>query len=286
PEPAESKFCLTVKHKAYRVQKYIGYYWAYLGPEPAPLIPKYDVWARTDGQRSLTVQSMLDCNWFQVMENTVDPAHLQILHQNSGTQSNAGSGNSTRGHTDDVEDFEFYEVPYGIIKKRSYKNGIVDEHPLIFPNILRNANRTQIRVPIDDTHTRIFSVRFDPGEPANDRDDPPYQFAKSYKNPPDALHPFTRFRMDMVLAQDFMAWETQGPIADRSKERLATSDRGIIMFREMMKREIEKVQRGEDPKGVIRDPAQDTIIDTKLDHSIQVIQMRMSGQGPARAATQ
>jgi len=48
-EPADSKFCLTVKHKAYPVQKLAGLYWAYFGPQPAPAMPKYDVSARTDG---------------------------------------------------------------------------------------------------------------------------------------------------------------------------------------------------------------------------------------------
>src|SRR5919198_5465836 len=40
-EPADSKFHLTVKTKAYPVQKLCGLYWAYLGPQPAPVIPKY-----------------------------------------------------------------------------------------------------------------------------------------------------------------------------------------------------------------------------------------------------
>src|SRR6266508_4233065 len=50
-EPADSKFYLTVKAKAYPVQKFIGMYWAYLGPLPAPEIPRYDVWVRQDGVR-------------------------------------------------------------------------------------------------------------------------------------------------------------------------------------------------------------------------------------------
>lgn len=65
-----------------------------------------------------------------------------------------------------------------------------------------------------------------------------------------------------------MSWETQGPLADRTKERLATSDRGVVMLREMMKREIEKVRSALDPIGVIRDPSQNTIIDTKLMESL------------------
>src|SRR5438309_1146851 len=80
-----------------------------------------------EGVRKVDVYPRLDCNWFQAMENSVDPAHLQILHQNSGGRS---ATNTTRGSTDDVASFDFYEVPYGIIKKRTYKNGIVDEHPL------------------------------------------------------------------------------------------------------------------------------------------------------------
>jgi 5,5'-dehydrodivanillate O-demethylase len=270
-EPPESKFCLTVKHKAYPVQRFIGLYWTYMGPGAAPLLPKYDVWARQDGHRKIFIQPQLDCNWFQAMENSVDPAHLQILHQNT-----AGRGrlvtNTTRGLTDDVAKFEFLELAYGIMKRRTYQNGMIDEHPLIFPNILRQGNCTQIRVPIDDTHTKIYFVRFFPNEDGNLTDkeeDPPVEYVKPYKNPPDALHPFTRFRMDEVQAQDHMAWETQGPIADRTSERLTSSDRGVVMLRQITMREIKRVQEGLDPMGTIRDPEQHVMIDTKLLESIE-----------------
>ena len=104
------------------------------------------------------------------------------------------------------------------MKRRTYKNGMIDEHPVIFPNILRQGNVGQIRVPMDDTHTKIYFVRFYPTESGEivENDEPPVEYLKSYKNPPDALHPFTRFRMDAVQAQDHMAWETQGPICDRT----------------------------------------------------------------------
>lgn len=270
-EPAESKFHLTVKVKSYPVQKFVGLYWTYMGPEPVPFIPKYDVWVRKDGRRRLIVQPQLDCNWFQAMENSVDPSHLQILHQSLIARNPIT--NQTRGLTDTVAKFEFIEVPYGIIKKRTYKTGAVDQHPLIFPNILRQANATQIRVPMDDTHTKIFFVRFDPSEDGSiveEEGDPPVEYVKPYKNPPDALHPFTRFDISKeVQAQDHMAWETLGPISDRTDERLGTADGGIVILREMMFKEIEKVQKGLDPKGVIRDPAQDKMIDTMLGESLR-----------------
>ena len=60
-----------------------------------------------------------------------------------------------------------------------------------------------------------------------------------------------------------MAWETQGPIADRGTEHLSYSDRGVYMLRELMKEQIERVRQGLDPMGIIRDPKHD-MIDTNL----------------------
>jgi 5,5'-dehydrodivanillate O-demethylase len=277
-EPCESKFHLTVKQRSYPVQKLVGLYWAYLGPEPLPLIPNFDIWFRKDGKRKIFIQPQLDCNWFQAMENSMDPAHLQILHQDTAGRGRAIQ-NSTRGLTDDVAEFEFYEVPYGFMKRRTYKNGMLDEHPVIFPNILRQGNVGQIRVPMDDTHTKIYFVRFFPNEDGSmaENDEPPVEYIKPYKNPPDALHPYTKFRMDSVQPQDHMAWETQGPIADRTHERLTSSDRGIVLLREVMMREMKKVQQGLDPMGVIRDAAQNPMVDTHLMESIaQVTQTRAS----------
>jgi 5,5'-dehydrodivanillate O-demethylase len=268
-EPVESKFRLTVKHKAYPVQKFVGLYWAYLGPLPAPVIPKYDVWARKDGRRWIRALPRLDCNWFQAMENSVDTSHLHILHQELITRGLTVRG-TTRGTIDDLEKFEFHEVPYGIMKKRSFRDGDMEEHPLIFPNILRQANRTQIRVPIDDTHTWVVYVHFVPTAEGSmvEEEEVSVEYKAPFKSPPDALHPFTRFRMDEVDAQDFMAWETQGPIMDRTRERLATSDYGLVMLRELVKREIEKVRQGLDPINVIRDPDH-PMIDTKLEESLE-----------------
>lgn len=271
-EPEGSKFHLTVRHKAYPLQRFLGMYWTYMGPAPAPLIPRYDLWVRKDGRRSIMVQPQLDCNWFQAMENSVDPSHLQVLHQSLIARGRQIQ-NTTRGLTDDVAQFDFYEFPNGIMKRRTYKNGQIDEHPLIFPNILRQARNTQIRTPIDDTHTRIFFVHFEETEDGSiveeNEDTLPVEYIKPYKNPPDALHPVARFRLDAVQAQDHMAWETQGPIADRTNERLGTADHGIVMLREMTLREIKKVQAGQDPKGVVRDPAQNEMIDTRLAQSLQ-----------------
>src|SRR5215204_1896762 len=59
-EPEGSKFHLTVKVRAYPVKEFIGMYWAYLGPLPAPEIPRYDVFVRQDGRRRILLLPPLD----------------------------------------------------------------------------------------------------------------------------------------------------------------------------------------------------------------------------------
>src|SRR5439155_17097292 len=65
--------------------------------------------------------------------------------------------------------------------------------------------------------------------------------------------------------------ETQGPIADRTNERLTSSDRGVILLREVMFRELKKVRQGQDPMGIVRDAANNPFIDTHLLESIAQI---------------
>jgi 5,5'-dehydrodivanillate O-demethylase len=60
-----------------------------------------------------------------------------------------------------------------------------------------------------------------------------------------------------------MAWETQGAIPDRTKEHLSYSDRGVVLLRKLIDEQITRVEQGEDPMGVIRDPDH-AMIDTNL----------------------
>ena len=261
----------SVKAKTYPVQIYLGLIWTYMGPLPAPVMTHYDSLFREDVHRYIVVHPVLDCNWFQAMENSVDPAHLQILHQWYPGKPGRVPESTTRGFTDDVETFEFYHTGYGIMKKRTYKNGRVDEHPLIFPNILRQGASTQFRTPIDDTHTihiHVFCKSAQDGDDMSDAFDPPVTYMEPYKEPADGLHPFTHFKMHHVIPQDHMAWETQGPIADRSIENLSFSDRGVAFLRKVAREEIAKVQRGEDPISVSRDPDH-PIINTNLEDGME-----------------
>jgi 5,5'-dehydrodivanillate O-demethylase len=55
------------------------------------------------------------------------------------------------------------------------------------------------------------------------------------------------------MNQDFIAWVGQGTIADRTREHLGESDRGVILMRKKMFEQLEVVKNGGDPLGTIRD---------------------------------
>lgn len=255
----------TVKTTAYPVQKFVGFYWTYMGPLPAPVIPKYDIFMRRDGRFKITQYPRLDCNWFVSAENGVDSTHLQLLHQvppNAKTKP----ADSTRGYIDDVLSSEYYATNYGIMKKRTYHGGTTDEHPLIFPLWLRTRNSLWMRTPIDDEHTNHWTFAFSKGAPSDEIE---IEYLPPFKDPPDAVHPEAKFqnlpRHGWPLSEDVVMWETQGVIADRTQEHLGASDKGIAMLRKMMFDEIERVKRGEDPLGVFRD---DQVIETNFEKSI------------------
>src|SRR5205807_1689815 len=78
-EDPESTFKDRIQIKAYPVQEVRGMIMAYLGPQPAPLIPQWDLFVWDDVMRDIG-WGVIPCNWLQIMENSLDPVHVEWLH--------------------------------------------------------------------------------------------------------------------------------------------------------------------------------------------------------------
>ena len=257
-----------IKQPAYHARKYAGLYWAYMGPDPVPEIPKWDVLERKDGRLEINVYQPIDCNWLQSIENSADPDHRQILHQEYvGSPKGREPAQTTRGRIDDIWGNDLVELWYGgIMKVRHFKNGLKDQHPLILPTILRQGQGLQLRQPIDDYTIWEIRVNFKPnkdGSLREDDDDVVVNYIEPHKVPGYGLRARPSYLMDRVAFQDYMCWETMGAISDRTIENLGASDECLVMFRNMVKANIMKTLEGEDPVGVFRDPDHE-MIDTKL----------------------
>ena len=257
-EPAQSPLKTTLRQPAYPVIKVRGILFAYLGPSPVPLFPPWDVVVREEGTHEVDVHPVIDANWLQVQETNADPAHNSFLHYQWGY---------VLGVRDKWEfqpmEFDFEICDWGLIKDRRLADGSRDDARLaIFPNLLGPSwenGRVLIywRTPVDDTHTQTFGLRFHPsadGRAVHQEGDPPVNYV-SLKDDDGYFH------MRSNPSQDSMAWETQGALRDRTLEHLGVSDRGVIMWRRLLKEQIEKVKRGEDPMGVVREEDEYPIIE-------------------------
>jgi 5,5'-dehydrodivanillate O-demethylase len=263
-QPFESKESNTkdeVRHPAYSVEELAGLLFAYMGPpEKKPLLPRWDVLVREDGTREIQVHPVLNCNWLQAQENTPDLVHGYFLHAHQFQVRNMSDG-AYRNR--EIEKIEFDEFDWGMKQRRIYVDrgpGAVSAYPMIFPNIMRlnEAAREVIhwRVPLDDTHTRIFWIGLTPsrdGQKVAQPERPPVTYIDYKKD--------GEFLMTTFPSQDAMAWESQGPVFDRTRETLGRSDAGIVKFRKMLKEQIRLVERGGEPIALVRDPAQNRVIE-------------------------
>jgi 5,5'-dehydrodivanillate O-demethylase oxygenase subunit len=268
-EPAESTFKERVRQPAYQVQELAGIVFAYLGPEPAPLLPRYDVLVREDGVRSMSAR-VIHCNYLQMVENSVDQHHFKWLHRTPKTRSW-----SEEKLTSEITDFgirdtftrrvggEYFRTISLFLMPNMNKVGyhLPEDHPAAFAATHEGYEALRWRVPVDDTAAMHFTVYFAPlidGKPAAKLPED-----KQEEGLADSIP--GKYRWDEETGwisrgdQDRCAQESQGPIFDRTGEHLGVSDEGVILLRRLYKQCIDAVKHGQDPVGIIRDPAKNEI---------------------------
>ena len=278
-EPPDSTYKERLKQKAYRLEELAGMLFAYLGPEPAPLLPRWDVMVREDGVRALAGRVM-HCNFLQAVENSVDQHHFKWLHRTPKTSL-------WSGETLTSDPFEFgikatftRTVTAGSFMTKSFflfpnmnKVGyhLNEDHPAAFAATHEGYEALRWRVPVDDTNTMHFTLYFAPR--VNGKITAKLPKDQSAEGLGDSV--LGKYRWDEETGwiargdQDRCAQESQGPIFDRSGEHLGVSDEGVIQLRRMFRECIEAVQQGKDPVGVVRDPVKNKMI-TIVPGEIQV----------------
>lgn len=258
---------------AYKAKELGGLVFAYLGPEPAPELPNWGPLVWDDCVHDIAI-SELPCNWLQCQENSLDPVHNEWLHRyyteyvNQISDGKEPSFKRLMEH----EKIGFDLFDYGIIKRRVTKGYTEDDddwkegHPILFPNILLVGSQfsctLQFRVPLNDTtcyHVSYYTWRAAPGKKAPVQETVPYRYTQLKGSD-------GKYLVDLTFNQDYMAWITQGPIAKRHLEKLGESDRGVIMFRKLLRDQMSIMETGGDPMCTFRDPAQNVCIEPPLEH--------------------
>jgi phenylpropionate dioxygenase-like ring-hydroxylating dioxygenase large terminal subunit len=286
-EPEGSRLCEHIKTVSYPVVEKSGVLFAYLGAGEPPAFPRFDCFIAPDAY-TFAFKGYWDCNWLQALEVGIDPAHASWLHKffededpdaNYGRQFRGTPSDSALPISQVLREYDRPEIrvekaPYGMrlqtLRRISDAQTHIRVTNILFPQafvIPMNAEMTitQFHVPVDDTGCYWYSIFTSFGGKV-DKDTMRAQRLKTYPAPDykpihgrsdgwgfDAAEQrtktFTGMGFDINIHDQF-ACESQGPIADRTKENLGTTDKGIVLFRRILVDSIRKNEAGETPLGL------------------------------------
>jgi 5,5'-dehydrodivanillate O-demethylase oxygenase subunit len=253
-EPPGSTLHQEVRQRAAAVQVVAGLVFAYIGPAPVPILPRYDLLWIEECDRTIWASDD-HCNWAQKAENGIDAYHSMALH--------ASVYPTIALKRPEVE---FTKTWYGFRQQSEYPGGNRNIVHDIFPSSTRRYNARagsipseflHIRVPVDDVTTRTYFIesKFKTEGPFN-------RECRGLKQSVRGVYEHVEDGWWGIASedQDRAAQESQGLIHDRTKEFLGTSDRGIVMWRKVAFDSIKAVQEGRDPHGVVRDAGKNEIV--------------------------
>jgi nitrite reductase/ring-hydroxylating ferredoxin subunit len=260
-------------HGAYPTLEYHGLVFAYMGPpDKKPEFPVLDTY-NLPGYRCVAGRRhSFPCNWLQLKDNCMDPAHLAFLHTIvSGAQFTPEFGI--------IPPLEFPATSCGIayVTPRRVEDNIwvriadfIPPNIHQFPPVWENGKKEKIMsrpymtlwaVPVDDTNTINTGFLYLPNDMEVD-EKRLHVLKESFGQTGD--RPYEERQRQ---PGDYDAQTTQRPIGVHALERLTSYDRGVVMLRNVVRDGIRAVAAGKEPAGVfrseempIRTHSQDTVI--------------------------
>jgi phthalate 4,5-dioxygenase oxygenase subunit len=284
-EPEESGYCRKIKLKSYPMIERGGVLWAYMGPpdkEPPP--PEYEFAAVPPAQRYVS-KRLQESNWLQAMEGGIDSSHVSFLHRgdlNSDPLFRGAKGNQYN-LADARPVFEVVESVGGLYigARRNAENDryywritqwVLPSFTMIPPRGNHSVHG-HFWIPIDDENCWTWSFDYHPIRELTAAEVAAMKDGKGIhvKVIPGTFRPAANKDNDYLMdraaqksgrsysgvegfgMQDGSIQESMGPIVDRTKENLVSTDNGIIMSRHRLLRAIKALDKGEMPPGL--DPA-------------------------------
>jgi nitrite reductase/ring-hydroxylating ferredoxin subunit len=246
----------------YPVQERYGMVWAYLGPpDKKPVLPRYDALETLDDGEFIETNDhsiggggpqIIPCNWLQHYENLVDPFHVVVLHGTfSGTQFVEQMSLMPEVTWDPaplgVRTTSLRKLPDGSTLRRISEAALPTLRVIPSPRIGQYGRVESIGwvLPIDDHSFRIYVAG---------RVKAAGDLARMRSRLNGKLWEELSEEEHRAFPGDYEAQVSQGAIAWHSEEHLATSDRGIVMLRRLLQKQLDALRDGQDPAGVSFDP--------------------------------
>jgi phenylpropionate dioxygenase-like ring-hydroxylating dioxygenase large terminal subunit len=256
-EPNAERLSAQYRQGAYPAHLFAGLVFAYMGPpDRKPPFPMYDKY-RVPGLKLAPGPRMpFACNWVQVKENAMDPAHTAILHAWEGRFADEFGK---------FPEITWIETPAGMAYLAArHVNGKVwtRSTDIMAPNIhsltsvfedgraLKDCSPPWLTiwtVPVDDHACINFTLCH-----LREDDATPDEVRNRAMLAAGGQTPDRPYAARQSVPGDYDAMVSQGSITRHSLEHLGTLDQGVVMFRRQLRQAIRDVQAGKEPHGLIR----------------------------------
>ena len=201
------------------------------------------------------------CNWLQVAENPMDPFHSVFLH----TRVTRAHFNPAWGAMP-VVDWHPFEDHTGIYltNVRRWEDFIWVRTAEVLlpaiaqpPDIFQNPDRekffpgvgiTKWTVPVDDTHCRIIAWRHFGEELDLDGKGDRSNVGLNKVDFLGQTGIERSYEEGQAMPGDYEAQISQGPITVHAGEQLGTTDKGVALYRRMLRRAIRDLAAGNEPQ--------------------------------------
>ena len=274
-EPPDSTLKDRLCHGAYPVKEYNGIVFAYMGPSEAmPKFPIFDLFELPGYTLEISelpgIDSRRPCNWLQLVDNFLDPLHEEILHAGISGIQFLNKDDNPLEELEIIGRGAYVETPTGVMTldvRRVDDCVWVRNIEYIYPNMIALSETPAFPPQFGPGQTEIHEVPhlFSWTVPANDTSTLRFGYVRTAIGEPNAYNttPFPASRAgrggrsyeeQQRMPGDFEAQVSQRPIASHALEHLATSDRGVTLYRREMRKAIRGVENGEDPPGILRWP--------------------------------
>jgi phenylpropionate dioxygenase-like ring-hydroxylating dioxygenase large terminal subunit len=264
----EQAACARVKINRHPTPEAAGIVWVWIGGgEPLPF-PEYEFAGLPPGH-FVPVRQKLAYNWVQGVEGTMDSAHVTVLHEEWLSLLSQGRGGVSKAGHQKAPRYDIDEQPYGfryaahreVDGEKTYSRVNVFIMPwfgMICPGDAPDGDRTAIfAVPCDDTSNVHWMVRYNPDKPVtsyyftrhSDPNDwpplPPGGPEENWGQDRELMRRGGLTGFTNVTTEDFAVNLSQGPIADRTREKLNTGDLAIVKLRQQLLAAARSVQGSE-----------------------------------------
>lgn len=282
-EPLESRFKEKVRTKSYPTLEQGGAVWAYMGPQEKMPAPPGMEWTRAPESHRFISKTIEYCNYLQAVEGGIDTVHSSFLHNNDLSNKKHFKRVDTAPRLEvertaygfryagirDVREIGLYvRIYHFVLPFHQFRSHMINWEAGDGTQVPLPTLQGHMWVPMDDENTMVYNWMLSAAEDRPLTQEYILATEKRLGRGPDGETTVRRrtransWLIDREMqrtktftgitglnTQDLAVQESMGPVIDRSREHLGSTDKAITTLRRILLEVVRDFRQGKNPIG-------------------------------------